>query len=80
MQHLRTGQEVTIIFDPGDAAITPEMVKYNKTTTVISRIHKPANTHGSQYGLQYELEGCVSSSGVPFIFTKDMLFLEEEQC
>lgn len=73
---LMVGDAVMIHFNPKDISVVPEMMKFNNTESEITKIHKTKAIFGKQYGRQYECKDVESSFGIPFIFTRDMLFTE----
>ena len=79
-RYLRKGSVVTISLIPNDNAVTPGMLKYDGQIAQISRICRPSRrlqaANGTAYG--YELDGIVSDFGVPYTFTNEMIFKEDE--
>ena len=75
-RYLRKGSIVTICLYKDDKAVTPGMMKYNGHSAPISRVCKPKKgariLGGNPYG--YELEGIESEYGIPYTFTRDMIY------
>ena len=75
-RYLRKGSVVTIRLYKDDKAVTPGMMKYDGQQAAISRVCRPKNSArilgGSPYG--YELEGIESEYGIPYTFTRDMIY------
>lgn len=74
-RYLRKGSVVTISLMPGDARVTPGMLNYDGESFPISKVCKTKKiytTDNMAYG--YELEGVVSEFGVPYTFTREMIF------
>lgn len=79
-RNLSVGDSVLIQFDPHDICVVPGMLEYNGLETEISKVHKSKSSGGKQFRCQYECKGVESRYGVPFIFTRDMLFDAGEGC
>ena len=75
-RYLRKGSVVTIRLYKDDKAVTPGMMKYDGHSAPISRVCKqkrgPYIGGGTPYG--YELEGVESEYGIPYTFTRDMIY------
>ncbi len=74
-RYLRKGSIVTICLVPGDYAVTPGMLKYNGMEAAISKVCKSKKLGISEnYIYAYELEDVISDAGVPYTFTREMIF------
>lgn len=74
-RYLRKGTMVTISLTKGDTAVTPGMWKYDGESAPISRVCKSKRlgiADSNAYG--YELEGVESEKGVPYTFTREMIY------
>lgn len=80
---LKVGDEVLIAVKKGDISATPGMYEYNGFETEVSKICRARLRHNADerwhtlYG--YELDGAISEKGVPYVFTREMLQLLEEE-
>lgn len=72
------GDEVTIMFNPADMCVTPGMLKYNGRKAIVSKVIKPkrASMNATLFR-SYELKGVESDHGIPYTFTRDMLYWDE---
>lgn len=64
------GTLVEVVFDPLDKLPNHAAKKYNGTR------HRIASRKDcGAFGIQFTLEGCVSDKGVPYVFSKNDLFI-----
>lgn len=73
MSKIKVGDFVVVTFDaPGDVGITDEMKQYKGGIYKVSKV-RYSPTRMTRLAYTYELDGCVSSRGVPFTFTSDWI-------
>lgn len=73
MREFHTGQLVVLTLDsPGPVGITDEMRQYKGEIHKVSKV-RYSPTRMTRLAYTYELDGCVSSKGVPFTFTSDWI-------
>lgn len=73
MSKIKVGDFVVVTFDaPGDVGITDEMRQYKGGIYKVSKV-RYSPTRMTRLAYTYELDGCVSSKGVPFTFTSDWI-------
>ena len=73
MSNIKVGDVVRVTYDAsGDVGITDEMRQYKGNTYKVTKV-KYSPTRMTRLAYTYELDGCVSSKGVPFTFTIDWI-------
>lgn len=73
MKDIKKGDLVAVTFDaPGDVGITDEMKQFEGGIYKVSKV-RYSPTRMTRFAYTYELDGCVSSKGVPFTFTRDWI-------
>ena len=73
MSNIKVGDVVRVTYDAsGDVGITDEMRQYKGNTYKGTKV-KYSPTRMTRLAYTYELDGCVSSKGVPFTFTGDWI-------
>ena len=73
MREFNVGDLVAVTFDaPGDVGITDEMIQFKGRIYKVSKV-RCSPTRMTRYAYTYQLDGCVSSKGVPFTFTSDWI-------
>ena len=73
MSKIKVGDHVLVTFNaPGDVGITDEMKQFKGGIYKVSKV-RYSPTRMTRFAYTYELQGCVSSKGVPFTFTSDWI-------
>ena len=65
---IRPGESVMIWFNNRDIRVVPGMLRYNGIRTEVAKA----------YNSQYECKDVESESGIPYVFTRDMLISGKE--
>ena len=73
MSEFKIGDTVLLTLDsPGPVGITDEMKQFEGKIYKVSKV-RYSPTRMTRFAYTYELDGCVSSKGVPFTFTSDWI-------
>lgn len=78
MRDINIGDKVILALNsPGSVGITDGLRKFKDQEFIVKRV--VYTTDKGMWRFVYELDGCVSSKGVPFTFTSDWIRRVEEE-